>query len=180
MPSNTSVQKYSQTMIAFHWVMFLLIVGVFSAMELRDLYPRGSAERDIIKSWHYTLGLTVFFLVFVRLAVRLISPKPAIVPPLPGWQRFASQTFHVLLYVFMIAMPIGGWLVLSGEGKPIPFWFGTHLPPLIGPDKELAEVIEDIHKAVANVGYGLIGLHAAAALAHHYIRRDNTLDRMLP
>lgn len=180
MPSTIDVQKYSRTMIAFHWAMFLLIVGVFAAMELRDLYPRGSAERDIIKSWHYTLGLTVFFLVLARLAVRLTSPKPAIVPPLPAWQRVASQTFHVLLYMFMIAMPIGGWLILSGEGKSIPFWFGTHLPALIGPDKELAEVVEDVHKTVANIGYALIGLHAAAALFHHYFRRDNTLERILP
>ncbi|WP_370300565.1 cytochrome b/b6 domain-containing protein, partial [Rheinheimera baltica] len=30
------------------------------------------------------------------------------------------------------------------------------------------------------LGYVLIGVHAVAALFHHYILRDTTLSRMLP
>jgi superoxide oxidase len=39
---------------------------------------------------------------------------------------------------------------------------------------------EDPHETGASVGYGLVGLHAAAALSHHFLRRDDTLRRMLP
>ena len=79
----------------------------------------------------------------------------------------------------MIVMPLLGWLILSGENKPVPF-FGAQLPVLIGENKDLAKQLEEVHEVVGNVGYFLIGIHAAAALAHHYIQRDNTLTRMLP
>ena len=51
---------------------------------------------------------------------------------------------------------------------------------LIGPDKALADSIEDLHKTIGELGYYLIGLHALAALFHHYFVKDNTLLRMLP
>jgi len=64
-------------------------------------------------------------------------------------------------------------------GKPVPF-FGLELPPLASENKDLAKTIKEIHETVGEVGYYLIGLHAAAALFHHYILADNTLKRMLP
>jgi len=79
----------------------------------------------------------------------------------------------------MIGMPLAGWLLLSAEGDPIPF-FGLQLPELISQNKNVAELIKEAHEAGGTVGYFLIGLHAAAALFHHYIVRDNTLARMLP
>ncbi|HEY8219812.1 MAG TPA: cytochrome b/b6 domain-containing protein, partial [Methylobacter sp.] len=71
------------------------------------------------------------------------------------------------------------WLILSAAGKPIPF-FGLHLPALISENKPLAKALAEIHKTIGTAGYFLIGLHAAAALFHHYIVRDNTLRRILP
>ena len=50
----------------------------------------------------------------------------------------------------------------------------------MGVDEHLAHDIEELHETVGEVGYWLIGLHAAAALFHHYLLRDNTLVRMLP
>lgn len=79
----------------------------------------------------------------------------------------------------MVGMPLAGWLLLSAAGKPIPF-FGLQLPALIGESKDLAGVIKEIHEIGGTVGYFLIGLHAAAALFHHYFLRDDTLRRMLP
>jgi cytochrome b561 len=79
----------------------------------------------------------------------------------------------------MIAMPLIGWLLLSASGKPVPF-FGLELPALIGKNRELASTIKEIHEFLGTAGYYLIGLHAAAALYHHYVTTDNTLTRMLP
>jgi cytochrome b561 len=76
-------------------------------------------------------------------------------------------------------MPILGWLTLGAQGKPIPF-FGLQLPALTAADKDLGHTLEGIHETIGTLGYYLIGLHAAAALFHHYWTRDNTLRRMLP
>lgn len=172
--------RYNQALIALHWLMLLLIAAVYASIELRELFPRGSEAREAMKAWHFTLGLSVFALVLVRLAIRLATPTPPISPPLTDWQRAGAMAAHLALYALMIAMPLGGWLILSGEGKSIPFWFGLEFPPLMSENKGLADTIEDLHETVGKAGYALIAFHAAAALAHHYIRRDNTFRRMLP
>lgn len=175
-----SLQKrYSATSIALHWLMLALIVAVYVCMDIHDFFPKGSAARNGLKTWHYMLGLTVFVLVWLRLLSRLGSAAPPIEPALPRWQARVATLMHVALYVFMIGMPLLGWLTLSAQGKPIPF-FGLTLPALLSEDKGLAKQVRNIHETIATIGYFLIGLHAAAALFHHYIQRDNTLRRMLP
>ncbi len=86
---------------------------------------------------------------------------------------------HFALYVFMLGMPILGWFAVSAKGDPILF-FGLQLPALIGHDKSLYDTLKEIHETIGTIGYYLIGLHAAAALVHHYVIHDNTLLRMLP
>ena len=124
------------------------------------------------------LGLSVLVLVSVRIVARLIGSTPPIAPAPPVWQAWIARLVHLALYLLMIGMPIAGWLILSAEGNPIRF-LGLELPALVSPDKGFAEWIEDIHKTAGTVGYYLIGLHALAALFHHYMVRDNTLTRML-
>lgn len=170
--------RYGTLTIFLHWSMLALLAAVYACIELREIYPRGSDPRELLKTWHFMLGLTVFALVWVRLAARLSGGTPPIVPEPPRWQLWAGRAVHVALYALMIGMPIGGWLILSAEGKPVPFW-GLTLPPLVAPNEELAELIEEVHETIGTFGYWLIGLHAAAALFHHYFMRDNTLRRML-
>jgi cytochrome b561 len=179
MASQSSAARYGSSLIALHWVMLLLIVAVYACIELREIYPRGSDIRAALKTWHFMLGLTIFALVWLRLLARLAGPAPAIVPQPPGWQLVVAQVFEFAIYLFMIAMPLLGWLILSAENKPVPF-FGLQLPALIGENKPLAKQLEEVHEAIGTAGYFLIGIHAAAALAHHYFKRDNTLTRMLP
>lgn len=176
--TNTN-DRYGSLSVAMHWLMFLLLVGVYACIELRELYPKGSDPREALKAWHFTLGLTVFTLVWLRLALRLTQVTPAIAPPIPGWQSLLSKLVHFALYALMILMPVAGWLILSGEGKAIPF-YGMELPALMGENKDLAHTLEEIHETAGKVGYFLIGLHAVAGLYHHYFMRDNTLKRILP
>jgi cytochrome b561 len=159
--------------------MLLLIVAVYACIELRVLYPRGSEIREALKTWHFMLGMGIFVLVWVRLLARFLGPVPAISPRPPRWQLLVAHVMEFAIYAFMIVMPVLGWLILSGESQPVPF-FGIELPALIGENKPLAKQLEEIHGTVGNVGYFLIGIHALAALAHHYIQHDNTLARMLP
>jgi cytochrome b561 len=126
------------------------------------------------------LGLSVLFLTVLRLAMRAIWRQlPVIEPAAPALQEALGKLVHLVLYVFLLGLPLAGWAILSAAGKPIPF-FGLELPPLIGVNKELSKQIKEVHETVANIGYGLIGLHTLAALYHHYIVKDNTLTRMLP
>jgi superoxide oxidase len=177
--NSRTTNRYSIPLIALHWLMLVLIVVVYACIELREFYPKGSAIREAFKTWHYLLGLTVFALVWLRLLARFAGWVPPIVPSPPKWQLRVAHVVEFAIYVFVIAMPVLGWLTVSAEGKTVSF-FGLELPRLIGENKGLAKQFEDVHGLIGNVGYALIGIHALAALIHHYIQRDNTLRRMLP
>lgn len=176
---RNSTDRNGTLSIGLHWLMLLLLAAVYACIELKGIFPKGSDLREALKTWHFMLGLSVFVLVWLRLAVHMIGPSPRVEPDPPKWQNLSAKLMHLALYVFMIGMPLGGWLLLSAAGKPIPF-FGLQLPALIGESKPFADLIKDIHQTGGTVGYFLIGLHAAAALFHHYVQRDNTLQRMLP
>lgn len=177
MSTKTRPERYNGATITMHWLMLVLLVGVYACIELREYWPRGSDVREGLKTWHFMLGLGVFVLVFLRLALRWTAPSPP--PHGAAWQRRLAQLGHGLLYLFMIVMPLLGWLALGAAGKSIPF-FGLELPPLTAPDKDFAHTVEEIHETIGTIGYYLIGVHAAAALFHHYILRDDTMLRMLP
>lgn len=170
--------RYGRLSIALHWLMLLLIAAVYATIELKGNFAKGSEPRELLKHWHFMLGLSVFVLVWLRLLARWLHPAPLAVAS-AAWEQWLAKLAHLALYGLMIGLPLLGWLTLSAAGKPIPF-FGLELPALLAPNKELAGDIKDIHETVAVLGYWLIGLHAAAALFHHYVRRDDVLRRMLP
>ncbi|WP_339514401.1 cytochrome b [Pseudomonas sp. RL_15y_Pfl2_60] len=171
--------RYGSLSISLHWLMVILLIGVYSCIELKGNFPKGSDTRELLKQWHFMLGLSVFALVWLRLLARLIAPTPKIVPAIPQWQAIPAHLMHLALYALMIGTPFAGWLLLSAAGKPIPF-FGMELPALLAKNPDLAKQIKYWHELAGTTGYWLIGLHAAAGIAHHYIVRDNTLTRMLP
>lgn len=172
LPSAPS--PYSRLSVGLHWLMLALLVAVYAAIQLRELWPRGSEPREALKAWHFSLGLTVFGLVWLRLAARALTRRVR-----ETRRNWPGAVVHLVLYLFMIAMPLMGWMALSAEGDPVRL-FGLGLPPLTGPNEALAERVEELHETVGVIGYWLVGLHAAAALFHHYVLRDATLARMLP
>lgn len=179
MTATYSGARYSRPLIVLHWFTVLLIVGVYGFIEARELFEKGTEVRELMKTIHYMLGLTVLLTVTLRLFFRLRSQAPAI-EPAPQWlMQRAAQLVHLLLYALMIGMPLAGWMMLSAAGKPVPF-YGLELPALIAENKALSDTIKEIHKTVGNFGYLLIAIHALAGLYHHHVRRDNTLLRMLP
>ena len=171
--------RLRSTAILLHWLMALLIAAAYATIELRELFPRGSDPREALKSWHYAIGLSIFALLWLRLLIRLVLGAPRPETPPPQWQRLASGAVHLALYAFMLAMPLLGWLTLSAEGDSVR-WFGIALPPLVGESEWLAERFEELHESIGTVGYVLVGLHAGAALIHHYLLKDRVLAEMLP
>jgi len=159
--------------------MLLLIAAVYACIELKGNFPKGSEPRELLKHWHFMLGLAVFGLVWLRLLARLIYPAPRASTAAPLWERLAAHVTHIALYVLMIGLPLLGWATLSAAGKPTPF-FGIELPALLSADRGLAGQLKEVHELFGQVGYWLIGLHAVAALFHQFVRRDDVLRRMLP
>lgn len=177
----SSSKRYSSLTIALHWLMLLLIIASYTFILIRTEFPKGSEPRALVKMLHFSIGVTIFALVWVRIAARLAGgPAPAITPTPPALQHRLGKLAHLALYGLMIGMPIGGMLILSFEGEAIPYFGLFEFGPFLTANEGYAETVEELHELGGTIGYFLIGLHAAAGLYHHYVRRDDTLKRMLP
>jgi cytochrome b561 len=175
---NTNADRYHTLSIAIHWLMLMAFIATYASIELRVLFEKGTPTRETFKNIHFMIGLVVFFLVWVRIALRIRFAPPPISPEPSQLLNLGARLGHLALYVLMIGMPMVGWIILSASGKPIPF-FGMELPALVAENKALAKQLKEIHETIGIAGYALIGIHASAALFHHYFLRDNTLRRML-
>jgi superoxide oxidase len=181
MDTNPAARRYSSPSIALHWLMAVLLAAAVAAIELKGIYPKGSPGRALLQSVHFSLGLAVFVLVWLRLLARALGTAPPITPAPPAWQTRLAHLVHAALYLLMIGLPLLGWLSLSAGGQPVALPWGMPLPlaPLTE-SRDTARWLRDLHETGATVGFVLVGLHTAAALVHHYGLRDNTLPRMLP
>lgn len=173
------MKKYSGSQIALHWLVLLLIAITYAAMEFKGIFPKESAGRYWMAITHYTCGVSVFTLMLVRMIFRFVTPEPPVVPPLPQWQKLSATVVHFILYALFIVLPLLGVVSLYFGQKEWVFLFITM--PIAGVKNTfLQHSLKEIHELLANTGYFIIGIHAAAALMHHYIWRDNTLKRMMP
>lgn len=171
--------RYTHTAIALHWLMAFLLLGLFVVGLYMHELPL-SPQKLKIYSWHKWAGVSIFLLVLVRLGWRIGHRPPALPSLMPAWQQSAAHGLHFLLYLLIIAIPLSGWLMSSAKGFQT-VWFGVlPLPDLIGKDKELGKILEEVH-SILNFGLvALVIVHAAAALKHHWVDKDDVLSRMLP
>lgn len=175
--TNTE-QRWGLLAQAFHWLMFLLILGAWFAVETREEFPKGTAERTQWMSLHMALGLSIFFLVWLRLAARFSQVTPTSTGP--ALQQKLATLVHLGLYVLMILMPVTGLIAAQLTGKSVS-WFGViDIPMFFSENEELGESMEELHESGWIAMMVLVGLHAAAALYHQFVSKDGTLRRMLP
>ena len=131
-------------------------------------------------SWHKSIGVTVLLLALARLAWRLMHPAPVPLAIMPVWQQRAATAVHALLYVLLLAIPLTGWLYSSAAGAQTAYLGLVQLPDLLARDKALAAQLKLVHVTLNYTTLALVVMHAAAALKHHVVDRDDVLRRMLP
>ncbi|AMC33415.1 cytochrome b [Janthinobacterium sp. B9-8] len=174
-----SKTQYDGIQILLHWLVALLICTAFGLAWTMEEMPLSPAKFKVI-SWHKWAGITVLGLVAIRLIWLKVKGAPSADPSLPAWQSKLSTGVHHLLYLLMFAMPLSGWLMSSAKGFPVVYLGLWQMPDLIAKNAELADLFANSHGLFATALLVLIGLHAAAALKHHFIDKDAILARMLP
>jgi len=172
-----STDRYNPISVVFHWLMAAIIVATWSIAIVVSDMPLSPA-RITGYSWHKWLGVTVFFLVLLRLAWRATHPAPQLEIKMPAWQERAMQLTHIALYLLMIVIPLVGWLMSSAKGYTVNYFGLFELPDLLSKDKALGHQLKDLHEYLADVLVALVCLHVLAALKHQFIDRDGLLSRM--
>ncbi len=171
--------RYGAVAQLFHWLTVVLVGTAYIVS------PGGGEERvysaafDSARQTHETIGLVVFALVLLRILWRLLEPTPEPAPMAP-WMKYSASAAHLALYALLLAIPLtaiaGAWL----EAHPLTIFGVGNVAPMLPPAHDLGQSIVDIHTTLGNVIIWLAGFHAAAALLHHFVLRDDTLKSMLP
>lgn len=176
---------YGPTARALHWLMAVLIIvqatiGVIMVYDAEDPNVwEWLAERLKLYDVHKVHGLLLLALVLARLGVRLTRGVPPEEPAIAVWQREASRLVHAWIYLFLIGVPLLGWIGISLY-PALTVFNSIALPALAAPDRAMSETVLAAHKIAAFTLVALIAVHVAAALYHYFIRRDGVLRRMLP
>jgi len=183
----TPSTRYDTVAITLHWLSALAIVALLAmGWIMTDLTP-GSSLQFSLYQWHKSVGITVLALTVLRLAWALTHRPPPLPTSMPAWEQLAARLGHLGLYGLLFAMPLLGWAVVSTSPFNIPtVLYGAlplpHLPGLAElPDKKAVhELLKDGHELGALALVGLLCVHIAAALRHHFVLRDGVLMRMVP
>jgi cytochrome b561 len=175
---NTSVgERYGLVAIRLHWAIFALVVIVGVLGLLHDSWPRATQAFWI--NVHAMAGLLLWALLFARIAWRLRNPPPPLPADVGQLSQRLSGPVHLLLYALLFVIPIIGIVTFIWHGRVFNFGlfqvdFGVKRNPAV------FHPTEDWHGYMAYVLFGLAGIHALAALWHHFIRHDGVLRRMWP
>lgn len=170
------IARYGGVAIFFHWAIFLLVAAAYAAIELKGFAGKGTPERALAMNLHEWVGALVLILAVPRLLWRLLRGAPPAEPG-PRWMHLLGEAMHWVLYLFIVAQPVLGIIALNAGGHQIA-WQGWSIPAVVAPDPVLKDWTKDLHETIGTAFYMVIGLHAMAALFHHYMLGDNTLRRM--
>jgi len=162
-----------------HWVMAALILAQIP-LGLAAAGWRISPTKLELFVWHKSLGVLILLLVALRLAWRVANPTPVLPIGMPAWERSAARASHVLLYVLMFALPVTGWIINSAANIPFRIFWLVPLPPIVAPDKSVADFFASVHGVLAATLAAVLVAHVGAALRHHFVKRNAVLARMLP
>ena len=163
-----------------HWLTLFLVAAIF-VLAFSIIYFASSREEAVaLIQLHRSFGVTVWVVTLGRLVWRQFSRFPNWPADMPQTMRLAAQWSEHALYALLLTQPILGLLQTNASGDRVNLFFLGQLPALIGQDRPLAKQLLAVHVTVGLLLLGLIALHASAALYHHFWRRDDTLDAMLP
>ncbi|HZX90331.1 MAG TPA: cytochrome b [Rudaea sp.] len=162
-----------------HWTTFALLILAAASVGARELIE-GQATRQLLLAIHEWTGLTVLALLLPRLAWRVYAGVGKLHATMSPRTRIPAALGHYALYATTLALPVLGWLTANAYGQTLRLFGLLPLPALMARDRELGYGLQDWHVDAAWVLLALVLGHVAAALWHHYIRRDNVLRSMQP
>jgi len=172
--------SYSPGQKWLHWSIAAIIILLMIPAGLTMTRLGEGKATNTLYELHKSFGLIVLGLVLIRILIRLNRGAPALEPGIPRWQRMAAYVSHYALYALIVLVPLAGWIATSACCAPVNLFWTVPLTFPIAGNEDLAKAIFRIHYGLAFALAAIVAVHAAAALQHHFFRRDGTLRRMLP
>ena len=170
-------ERYTRVARSLHWLMALALTGLVIVGYTMKTLPLSPLKLQVY-SWHKWIGISLLFLLILRLVWRLFNRPPALPPSMTSFTRALAHGGHAALYLLMAAIPLTGWLMSSAKGFQT-VWFGVlPLPDLVSKNKPLGELLVQVHISLNYILIAMVSLHILAALKHQFIDRDGLLSRI--
>ena len=179
MQLRNSAQGYGAVSMALHWLTVTLVATAWLLGTFGDDLPHALRSAGLFA--HVSFGLAILIVVTVRIAWHVVDPPPPLANTRLGiLLNVAAKLTHVALDGLLIAVPLIGILLQFARGDALPIFGILDVASPWVRDRAFARSTKAIHETAANTLMIVAALHAAAAMAHHWILRDRTLSRMLP
>ena len=176
--SNTQA-RYSTGAMLFHWIIAVAVIVNWRLVETAE--HASEADAGWWMGQHKALGITILLLTLGRLGWRLMHKAPPLPVNYAAWEKMLARGIHILFYVLLIGLPLGGWLAGSYFGRGVDVFGIFALPPLpVGENPEAGKSIIGLHGTGGEIMLYMIGLHILGALKHTFIDKDGGIYRMLP
>ena len=165
--------------IALHWTTVLIVLALLGSGLLHGLIEQRSWAGALLRV-HRSLGVTVWTLSLIRLGWRFTGAQfPEFPSSMTRMHRLGARLSEYTLYVLLLLQPITGFGQSIWRGRAVEV-FAWSIPPLVPKDLALAGIFREAHEIGAWCMIVLVGLHATAALVHHFVLRDDVLETMAP
>ena len=171
--------RFGIVAICLHWLMAVAILGLFGlGWYMVELTYYDSLYKTL-PHIHKSIGILLALVFVFRVGWKLINPTPE---PIAGSSRFeivAAKLAHIALYLLIAVIVASGYLISTADGSSISVFSWFDVPATIADIPGQEDIAGFVHEYLAYTMIALAGLHAAAALKHHIIDKDDTLRRML-
>jgi cytochrome b561 len=166
--------------MALHWLTGALILELIAHGWIMLHAGLNAATTFELYQSHKSIGFVILALTAARLVLRLARKAPP--KPAAWWENALARIVQTALYALTIAAIASGWFVVSTSPLPIPtrFFDLFVVPDIVRPAPALFAAATLAHDIAAWSIAGLVALHVAGALKHHFVDRDDVLRRMLP
>jgi cytochrome b561 len=192
MPLKNTAQSYGSIAKWFHWT----TAGLFLASYMAVYYRHWFTEEKTPENWtalqlHLSIGVTIAVIVVLRILWKVLNQSPALEPG-TRLQHLAAKSGHYAHYAVIIVMPLTGYIETGVNTEyfflfDIPKFESTYLYNLLVTDglgisfETFEEPVDFVHKNIGGAWlvWMLILGHVMAALYHHFIKKDQTLYKMM-
>lgn len=174
-----AASRYSFRVGIAHWLLAVLILTLFVMGWYMVEIPKKTPPVAFWYNLHKSVGLVAALPILYLLWWRATHRAPLRPATMPAWEVRGARLNHLLFYLCLVVMTLSGFVESNFTKWGITF-FGTTLPPLFSPDKQLSDLFNAIHVYTSYLFIGLIAIHIAAALKHLAIDRDGVTERMWP
>ena len=177
--TDAAQARYSTGAMLFHWLIAILVIVNWRIAEGAEHLE--GAEKLAAIAPHKAIGVTIFVLTILRLLWRISHKAPPMPDSMAKWERVLAKTVHIVFYVMLLTLPIGGWLASSYAHLPVDY-FGLFNVPLLSVEQNYDTAISIVgqHKTGGKVVLALVVLHVLGALKHTFIDKVGGLKRMWP